>query len=237
MLASNLPRMPSLIRPLAPGLGFLLLLPAPRLEAGSVQGPVQLREKDGSLRASLRDCVAFLEPLEGQVPPAGPSSPVSVRTVGKQFLPRVSIATPGTEVAFPNLDHILHNVFSVTAGNRFDTGHYRPGDAPRVKVVNPGLVKLYCNVHHQMNAFVWVVTTPFAQRLEGRPGVQFDRVPPGAYRLRLWHPESGERTWTVKVGEGLTQGAWDLGLSLPAVEAHKNKFGRDYPPPVDDRNY
>jgi hypothetical protein len=207
------------------------------LMAGGVQGSVQIREKDGRLRASLRDCVAILEPLEARVPVANPLAPLTIRTVGKQFLPRVSIATPGTEVTFPNLDHILHNVFSVTPGNRFDTGQYRPGDAPRVRVANPGLVKLYCNVHHQMNAFLWVVTTPFAQVLDGRAGVAFDQVPAGTYRLRLWHPESGEKTWIVRVGTGITQGTWALEVSLPAVEPHKNKFGRDYAPPRDDRKY
>lgn len=224
-----------MLRPLAHGLSALALT-APLL-AGGLAGPVRLRERDGRLRASLKDCVAILEPVEAPVPPVRPSKPVSIRTVGKQFLPRVTIATPGTEVAFPNLDHILHNVFSVTQGNRFDTGHYQPGDSPRVKVATPGLVKLYCNVHHQMNAFLWVVATPFAQTLDGRTGVQFDQVPAGTYRLRLWHPEAGEKAWTVKVGAGLTQGAWDLEVSLPAVEPHKNKFGRDYAPPVDDRNY
>jgi plastocyanin len=207
------------------------------LSAGGLQGPVRLREKDGRPRASLQDCVAILEPLDAPVTQAGPSRPVAIRTLGKRFLPRVSLATPGTEVAFPNLDHILHNVFSVTPGNRFDTGHYQPGEAPRVRVTAPGLVKLYCNVHHQMNAFLWVVTTPFAEVLDGRAGLRFDQVPAGTYRLRLWHPEAGERTWTVRVGEGVTQGAWELDLSLPALEPHKNKFGRDYPPPADDRNY
>jgi len=207
------------------------------LVAGGLQGPVQLREKDGRLRASLVDCVAMLEPLEAAVAAAGPSSPVAIRTVGKQFLPRVAIATPGTEVTFPNLDHILHNVFSVTQGNRFDTGHYRPGDTPRVRVTNPGLVKLYCNVHHQMNAFLWVVTTPFAQVLDGRSGLRFEQVPPGTYRLRLWHPEAGENAWIVKITTGITQDAWELKVSQPAMEPHKNKFGRDYAPPADDRNY
>ncbi|GLH73511.1 hypothetical protein GETHLI_20130 [Geothrix limicola] len=228
-----------MIRAFATGL-CLATLAAPLiapLSAGSLQGPVRLREKDGRLRPSLKDCVAMLEPLEAAVPAAGPSKPVTIRTVGKQFIPRVALATPGTEVAFPNLDHILHNVFSVTQGNRFDTGHYKPGDAPKVRVVNPGLVKLYCNVHHQMNAFLWVVTTPFAQLLDGRTGLAFDQVPPGTYRLRLWHPESGEKTWTVKIGSGLTQGAWDLDASRPPLEPHKNKFGRDYAPPADDRNY
>jgi hypothetical protein len=162
---------------------------------------------------------------------------MAIRTVGKQFLPRVSIATPGTEVAFPNLDHILHNVFSVTQGNRFDTGQYRPGDAPKVKVASPGLVKLYCNVHHRMNAFLWVVTTPFAQVLDGKAGLEFNQVPAGTYRLRLWHPESGEKTWPVKVGSGVTTGSWDLDATLPPIEPHKNKFGRDYAPLPDDRDY
>jgi len=223
-----------MIRALACGLSVLALsLP---LRGGGVQGPVQLREKDGRIRPSLRDCVALLEPLEAGLPIAGPSKALVIRTVGKQFIPRVAIATPGTEVAFPNLDHILHNVFSVTQGNRFDTGQYKPGDAPRVKVATPGLVKLYCNVHHQMNAFLWVVTTPFAQILDGRSRVNFEGVPPGSYRLRLWHPEAGERTWTLRV-DGDIQGAWELQVTLPQIEPHKNKFGRDYPPLADDRNY
>ncbi len=224
-----------MIRSLVRGLPLVAM--ALPLAAGGVQGPVQLREQDGRVRTSLADCVAFLEPLEAAVTAVGPSRPVAIRTLGKQFIPRVSLATPGTEVTFPNLDHILHNVFSVTQGNRFDTGHYRPGDAPKVRVTNPGLVKLYCNVHHQMNAFLWVVTTPFAQVLDGKTGVQFDQVPPGTYRLRLWHPEAGEKAWTVKVGTGITQGAWELEVSRPALEPHKNKFGRDYAPPLDDRTY
>lgn len=213
---------------------FALALP---LLAGGLRGPVRLHERDGRIRESLKDCVAILEPVEAPVPPPGPSRPLAIRTLGKQFQPRVALATPGTEVAFPNLDHILHNVFSVTEGNRFDTGQYQPGDAPRVKVVRPGLVKLYCNIHHQMNAFLWVVATPFAQVLDGRGEVAFDRVPPGTYRLRLWHPEAGERAWTVRIEAGITRGAWDLDLSLPVLEPHKNKFGRDYDPPADERAY
>lgn len=224
-----------MIRALAFGLPVLAMT-VPLL-AGGLQGSVRLREKNGRLRPSLKDCVAILEPLAAPAAVAAPSKPVTIRTVGKQFIPRVAIATRGTEVSFPNLDHILHNVFSVTEGNRFDTGHYRPGESPRVKVANPGLVKLYCNVHHQMNAFLWVVSTPFAQVLDGRTGVQFDQVPPGTYRLRLWHPESGDRTWEVNIGTGITVGIWDLDLTLPAIEPHKNKFGRDYAPPADDRGY
>ena len=224
------------LRDMCQGALVLTLLAAP-LTAGGVQGPVHLRDKGGRFRPSLQDVVAILEPMNAPLAAVKPQKPVFIRTVGKAFIPRVSLATPGTEVVFPNLDHILHNVFSVTPGNRFDTGQYRPGDNPRVKVTNPGLVKLYCNVHHQMNAFLLVVTTPFAQLLDGRTGLSFDAVPPGSYRLRLWHPEAGEKVWVLAVGDGVTQGSWELEASLPVLEPHKNKFGRDYAPPVDERNY
>jgi len=202
-----------------------------------LQGSVKILDKDGKPRATLKDCVAILEPASASLAKRPPLKPLSIRTYGKQFVPRISIVTPGTEVNFPNLDPILHNVFSVTPGNRFDTGHYLPGDSPRVRLQNPGLVKLYCNVHHQMNAFVWVVETPHAQLLDGKSGVQFTGLAPGSYRLRLWHPECGDKVWSVVLGEGTTRGEWTLSATLPAVEPHKNKFGKDYPPPHDEGGY
>lgn len=213
---------------------LLLMVP---MWGGCLQGTVRILDKDGTARRSLADCVAILELAEGLKPRMEPSKPVRIRTLEKRFVPRVTFVTPGTEVAFPNFDTILHNVFSVTPGNRFDTGHYMPGDSPRVRLTRPGLVKLYCNIHHQMNAFVWVVETPYTQLLDGRSGLHFDNVPPGIYRLRLWHPETGDRAWTVAVSEGTSHGEWTLNVALPPVEPHKNKFGKDYPPPKDTADY
>jgi plastocyanin len=198
---------------------------------------VRIEDKDGKARPTLNDCVAILEPITSPARSQGASRPLMIRTANKQFEPRVALATPGTEVSFPNMDAILHNVFSVTPGNRFDTGHYLPGDAPRVKLNGPGLVKLYCNVHHQMNAFIWVVDTPFAQLLNHRQDLRFDGIPAGTYRLRLWHPEAGEKTWTIEVGGEVTRGSWTLKAALPALEPHKNKFGKDYPPAPDEAAY
>lgn len=82
-------------------------------------------------------------------------------------------------------------------------------------------MKLYCNVHHKMNAFLWVVETPFAQVLDGRTGLEFTEVPAGSYLLKLWHPETGERSFPVTIGDGPTRGSWTLSASLPAFEPHR----------------
>lgn len=221
-----------------PVLGTILatFLAGSGLIAGGLKGRVTMLDKDGRRWDALTDCLAMLEPL-------GPRSKVEkrpllkIRTSGKRFVPRVSWTTPGSEVAFPNQDHILHNVFSPCCANPFDTGHYEPGEMPRTTVSKPGLMKLYCNVHHSMYAFLWVVDTPWVQALDTRSGVDFREVPPGSYRLRLWHPEAGEKVWTVTLGEGTTIGEWTLSASQPALEPHKNKFGKDYPPAKDESSY
>jgi plastocyanin len=206
------------------------------LSAGSLVGTVRVLEKDGKPRETLKDCIAILEPL-GAKPRSEPRALVRIRTVGKKFAPRVAWTTPGSPVIFPNQDHIIHNVFSVTPGFKFDTGQYDPGDSPKWVPNQPGLVKLYCNVHHKMNAFLWVVDTPWAQVLDGKSGVEFMNLPSGNYRLRLWHPETGEKSWNVQIGEGSTRGDWTLSTNLPPFEPHKNKFGKDYPPAKDEGSY
>ncbi len=215
---------------------LLMIGLVPSLLAGGLQGRVSLVDKKGTTRRPLADLVVLLEPVDGG-PRSGPKPTLEIRTVGKRFVPRVSLTTPNSDVVFPNLDHILHNVFSVTPGNTFDTGHYQPGDRPKVRVRQPGLVKLYCNVHQTMNAFLWVVETPWATLAEADGSFAFQNVPPGSYRLRLRHPESVEQSWPLTLGPGLTTGSWSLDVSRPAFEPHKNKFGKDYPPEKDNRNY
>ena len=216
---------------------FAMLLAAP-LMAGGLSGPVQLLDKNGKPRETLKDVIAILEPVNAPKPTIEKRPMLRIRTVGKKFAPRVAWTTPGSQVSFPNQDSIIHNVFSVCCTVPFDTGQYEPGSTPPpIRLAKPGLLKLYCNVHHKMNAFLWVLETPYAQVLDGRAGLAFLDIPPGTYRLKLWHPETGEKTFPVTIGTGPVHGEWILSANLPAFEPHKNKFGKDYPPTKDEGSY
>lgn len=214
-----------------------VLMGAFPLAAGGLRGPVKVVDKEGRARETLKDTVAILEFLGPGKPAVDKRAVLKIRTQGKRFVPRVSVTSTGSPVSFPNLDSLIHNVFSVTPGNAFDTGHYEPGESPRHTARGPGLVKLYCNVHHKMNAFLWVVDTPWAEVLDGRTGLQFQNLPAGPYRLRLWHPEVGEKVFPVTIGEGDVNGSWILEATLPPFEPHKNKFGKDYAPVKDEGSY
>jgi hypothetical protein len=104
------------------------------------------------------------------VPPTALAEPGVLVTRRKQFVPRVLAIPAGSSVRFPNEDTILHNVFSRSPDNGFDAGLYGAGNGFVQKFEHPGLVKVYCNVHHSMYAYILVLDTPFFARpdREGR---------------------------------------------------------------------
>ena len=135
----------------------------------------------------LVDAVVMLEPASGHLPVKSMSG-VQVAQVKRQFSPRVTVVTIGTPVTFPNFDTVRHHVYSFSPIKTFELKLY--AGAPHAPVVfdKPGIAVLGCNIHDQMVAWVVVVDTPLHTRSAATGKAQIDGVPPGSYRLRVWHP-------------------------------------------------
>ena len=157
----------------------------------------------------------------------------------KRFVPHVLPVRAGTTVAFPNLDRIYHNVFSVTPGHEFDLGLYHRGTAKSQRFGGSGVVQVYCNIHSQMAANV-VVVDDGAFTTSGADGrFELRGVPAGAFPLHVWHERGGddERPVVVRAG-AVTTVQVVLDASKYRPQPHKNKHGRDYPPvALDDDRY
>jgi plastocyanin len=206
-------------------LGVALLLAAAPAAAGTLRGRIEVVEKGGRRASDLDLAVVWVEG-----PRAMPEPGRAVVTMkDKTFAPRVVVVPVGGTVEFPNEDRIFHNVFSVSGENRFDLDLYKRPKRGAWTFRHPGLVRVYCNIHPQMSAYVLVRDNPFW----ARPGLggQFEiaDVPAGTWVLKAWHERAGETARTVSVPE---TGDVDLSLSLDASKwkraPHKNKFGKDY---------
>jgi hypothetical protein len=147
----------------------------------------------------------------------------------KAFSPRVVVVPVGGTVEFPNQDRIFHNVFSVSGDNRFDLDLYKKPKSGAWTFRHPGLVRVYCNIHPQMSAYVVVRDNPFWVRPATSGEFEIADVPAGTWVLKAWHERAGEPSRTVSVSESATV---DLALTLDASKwkraPHKNKFGKDY---------
>ncbi|MCK7594706.1 cupredoxin domain-containing protein [Pseudomarimonas salicorniae] len=208
-------------------LAVLAALPLP-VAAASLSGQVRLDSSGQALRASeAADAVVYFRPDAAFEPPA-PMPPQSMSTRRKQFLPRVMAITPGTEVAFPNQDPILHNAFSSSAGNQFDTGVYGAGEGSRHRFDTPGLVKVYCNVHHAMSAHILVLDVPWFTRPDAEGRFRLDSLPEGPGTLVVFHDRASIWQKRVEIGGAPTEVEVQLSLTRRKVPPHMNKFGKPY---------
>ena len=83
----------------------------------------------------------------------------------------------GARVRFPNNDPILHNVFSTAKEASFDLGLYGRSDGENYRFSQPGVIRVYCNVHHAMVAHVLVMDTPFFTKPDAQGRFRLVGVP------------------------------------------------------------
>lgn len=140
-----------------------------------------------SAGAPLADAVALLEPVGGGVA-VKPMPDTEIAQVKRQFAPRVTVITTGTRVTFPNFDTVRHHIYSFSPIKTFEIRLY--SGVPGVPVVfdKPGIAVLGCNIHDSMAAWVVVANTPWSARSAANGKARIEAIPPGNYRLRLWHP-------------------------------------------------
>jgi plastocyanin len=128
------------------------------------------------------------------------------------FVPHVLAILAGTVVDFPNSDKTFHNVFSYSRAKRFDLGRYATGRSKSVRFDRPGVVRVFCDIHSHMNAFILVFSHPFFDTtdLDGR--FRIGNVPAGTYTVIGWYEGEARAARAVTVPAG---GVVDLELAIP----------------------
>ena len=147
----------------------------------------------------LRRAVVYLE----TAPAAALESRELVRARMDQrnetFLPHVLAIDQGTLVDFPNNDSTYHNVFSLSRTRKFDLGRYARGKSKSVRFERAGVVRIFCDIHSHMSAFVLVFSHPYYAKAEVDGRYRIDNVPPGTYTVSAWHEGEVRETRTVTV--------------------------------------
>jgi plastocyanin len=120
----------------------------------------------------------------------------------ERFVPHVLAITTGTVVDFPNSDRIYHNVFSLSKTRPFDLGRYAAGRSKSIKFDRPGIVRVFCDIHSHMNAFILVFNHSFFALTDAEGRYRIDHVPPGTYNLVAWNEGVSSGPQPVVVSDG-----------------------------------
>jgi plastocyanin len=210
-------------------LALPVLLAGQAAHADELRGRVQLLAKGrrGPARGSdVRQAVVYFEPASPQ-PARPPEAPFQMVTQRKEFEPRILVIPRGSRVRFPNGDPILHNVFSVSSPNQFDLGLYQKGPGKEKRFEQAGLVRVYCNVHHDMVGYILVVDTPYSASPDAAGEFAFSGLPRGRGKLTVWHEQADPVTTEVELP---LKSPLQIGVevSRPLVPSHLNKLGQSY---------
>jgi hemoglobin len=193
--------------------------PARKKEASALHGTLMIEGKPlGSLG------LVMLWPKAGKVA----KRPAKFRVIeqrNKTFAPHLMAVPVGSTVAFPNFDSIYHNVFSLSQPQRFDLGLYKSGDMRQVVFDKPGIIRLGCNIHANMSAYLVVVDAPHYVVAEQDGGFSFRSLRPGKYKVQAWSEQSAEPVITeLTIKPGDNQTTIDLKGGAPQGPG-EDKFG------------
>ncbi len=143
--------------------------------------------------------------IGGTVDRAPASPALTMAQQDTSFAPPVLAVQVGGMVEFPNGDPFFHNVFSYSQVQRFDLGRYPLGESKTVTFGEPGVVKIYCEVHDFMRAAVLVLESAHHAVVSDDGSFVIAGVPPGDYQLVTWHADLDEQATPITVRAGETQ--------------------------------
>jgi plastocyanin len=123
-----------------------------------------------------------------------------------RFSPHVQAASVGQFVLVKNSDPILHTAHAVFTNDQpqFNVGLY-PGRTSRKPLIAAGLVKIRCEVHPWMAAYIMVTEHPYHAVSDIYGEYDLSDVPPGVYQLKVWHESLGTQEKRIEVKPAGTQ--------------------------------
>ncbi|HUP38770.1 MAG TPA: carboxypeptidase regulatory-like domain-containing protein [Vicinamibacterales bacterium] len=159
----------------------------------------------------LRRSVVYLESAPALAFPDREPQRATMDQRNETFVPHVLAITVGTIVDFPNSDNTYHNVFSLRAP-RFDLGRYAAGRSKSVRFDRPGIVRVFCEIHSHMSAFILVFNHRYFAVTAADGRYQIGRVPAGRYTLVAWNEGAIRESRSVVIPED--GGAVEVDFSL-----------------------
>ncbi len=128
----------------------------------------------------------------------------TIKQKNYQFNPHVLVVPKGSKVFFKNEDSFIHRVYSVSEPARFDFRGFK--DERNEELPNLGEIELFCGIHTGMNAYLIVTPNDYFARSDASGHYVLKNVPPGTYKMTIWHPrlDSVQKTVTIPKSGNVT---------------------------------
>jgi plastocyanin len=155
---------------------------------------------------ALLDAVVYLYKIKGGKPFPKMAKQITINQNKCSFAPPFTIVANGGNIKVINSDATLHNIHTYELIGRarrtvFNVSQPKKGSefTKTVKLRRGAGMKIECDAHDFMHGFVFVARNPYFARV-GKDGTfTITNVPPGSYKIRVWHGVLGIKKGKVEV--------------------------------------
>lgn len=194
---------------------LLLLFPGFALGLGRIAGTVDFKGRAFKAQKVVTAdpaCKGAVVPWERRAlvrisknapPRAAPATPVILEQKGCTYQPWLQGAVRGQKILLRNSDGTTHSVRAEAGGQALFNVIQAPGapDLPKDPHVT-GVVKIGCDLHPWMKAFVVVSDHPFFAVTADDGSFELKDVPAGTYEVEAWNERLGTVRAEVVVEDG-----------------------------------
>lgn len=206
---------------------FFAVLLSGQSFAGDISGKVTVLEKGGAKPIkSFLNTIVYIDYPDSKTE----LEPAIIDQSEKKFMPRLTPVVAGQEIRFLNSDQVQHNVFSPDSIEPFDLGRYPKGSMKSVILKNIGRHKVYCNIHQNMVADIFVVPCRFFSVTDENGNYLIKNAPPGKHKISVWNILEGAEVREVETSDKPLKLDFTITSQkiLKDLTDHQNKSGKPY---------
>jgi len=152
-----------------------------------------------SPRKEVRNAVVWIDNPPGAV--SFKDAKIEMDQKACVFIPRIVIVPVRQTMFFLNSDRLVHNIHATPSLNvAFNKAQPVNRAIPAV-FAKPEFVRISCDLHPWMIAWVVVAAHPWYAITGPEGEFAFDNLPPGQYKLNVWHERLGKVEANATIGE------------------------------------
>lgn len=167
--------------------------------------------KDGSLpdntnqsviiskEGGIKNCVIEISVKDAKV--KVPEKPIELDQIQCHYDPHVILIPAGATVEFLNSDAVSHNVHTYATKNGSFNRTIAAGSKDEQKLEKSEAIQVKCDIHPWMSSYIYVTDTPYATISAADGSFTIENLPPGDYKIDVWHETLGKAKAEVKVNE------------------------------------
>ncbi|MEX2604594.1 MAG: hypothetical protein WD361_10330 [Gracilimonas sp.] len=131
-------------------------------------------------------------------------APVTLDQKDNSFVPNLLPVPLNQVVRIRNSDPVYHNVFSLSSTKKFDVGRRPKGEYLDVEFDKAGIVDVFCDIHSNMHAVIYVMPPNATGWIKVKNGeaFDFDQIEPGSYELKVYARGYEEMSFPVEISIG-----------------------------------